>query len=116
MQTDDPVKMYLSEVATVQPLTKDEEGKLWERIRKRDEESESAAKRLIEGSLHLVIPIAERHSGSGLSMLDLLQEGNSGLMVAVETFAESHSDDFSAYAATCIENAISKAIADSESR
>jgi RNA polymerase primary sigma factor len=115
LQDDDPVKVYLREVANVPPLTKDEESKLWQQAKNQDEEqAELAKRRLIESKLSLVATIAERRSSPSIPMLDLIQEGNRGLMVALETFAEDSSDDFSAHAAACIEDAISKAIAESQ--
>jgi RNA polymerase primary sigma factor len=114
LQNDDAVKMYKRELALIQPLTKDEEAKLLQQLRNRDEQSELAARRLIENKLPLVMSIAERHSPAGIPVLDLIQEGNLGLFTALKTFAESGSDDFSAHSAVCIEDAISKAIAESK--
>jgi RNA polymerase primary sigma factor len=107
--SDDPLKVYLHEVGTIQPLTRDEETDLLQHVRTQDEQAELASKRLIEANLSLVVSIAERHSSAGLSMLDLIQEGNLGLQFALTTFPRS-SDTFSVHAATCIEHAISKAI------
>jgi len=114
LQNDDPVKMYLQELALIQPLTKDEETKLFQQLRNRDKDAEMAERRLIESKLSSVVNVAERHSGAGIPMLDLIQEGNLALFNAVKTFAENSSDDFSTHAATCIEDAISKAIAGSK--
>jgi RNA polymerase primary sigma factor len=116
LDDNDPVKMYVREVAKVQPLTKQEEIDLFQEVGKPGELGEVAKRRLLESKLHLVLPIAERHSSSGLSMLDLIQEGNLGLMRAVNNFSEIALDDFSAYAADCIEDAISGAIARSKSK
>ena len=109
---DDPVAMYIREASSVEPLTKDEETKLflelagpgdWEEAR------ENVARRLIEGHLAQVVSIAQKHSASGVPMLDLIQEGNIGLMNAVRRFAESPIGDFTDYAATCVDDAIKKA-------
>jgi RNA polymerase primary sigma factor len=115
-QADDAVKAYLSEIGSIPPLSKAEESQLWQQRKNEDKiQAELATRRLLESKLRLVVTIAERHSSSGISMLDLIQEGNIGLLAAVDTFAQSASDDFSAYAATCIENAIAKAIAEPQS-
>ena len=116
LQDDDPLKVYLRELANIQPLTKDEESKLCRQLGNQDEQPELAARRLIESKLSLVVTIAERHSSSGVPMLDLIQEGNSGLMTALKTFAQEPIDDFSVHAATCIEDAISKAIVESRTK
>ena len=116
LDDDDPVKMYLREVANVQPLTKEEETHLFQELRKSSELGKVAERRLLESKLHLVLPIAERHASSGLSMLDLIQEGNLGLIRAVQHFPETHLDDFSTYAVVCIEEAISEAIGKSKSK
>jgi RNA polymerase primary sigma factor len=113
LQNDDRVKIYLHELALIQPLTKDEETKLFQQLRNRDEHAEMAERRLIESKLSSVVNIAERHSGARIPMLDLIQEGNLGLFNAVKTFEENGGADFSTHAAACIEEAISKAIAGS---
>jgi RNA polymerase primary sigma factor len=71
-----------------------------------------ARRRLIEAKLSLVVSIVARHSSTGIHMLDLIQRGNEGLMLALETFPGGSSDAFAAYAETCIEQAVSKAIAE----
>jgi RNA polymerase primary sigma factor len=111
---NDPLQFYLKELRTVRPLTRDEETDLWQHVRIQDELAESAARRLIEANLSLVVPIAERHSSAGIQLLDLIQHGNKGLLLAVETFTGSSSDNFSAYAATCIEDAVLRAISESQ--
>ncbi len=114
---NDPVSMYLKEVADVAPLSKDEERSLWIRAQNPDAtQAELSKRKLIESRLSLVVDIAERNASSGLSVLDLIQEGNIGLMVAVDGFPESSSTDFSEHASACIERAIIKAIADSQSK
>ena len=114
---DDPVAMYLREVASVGPLPKEEETELFRQLGnsgKWDERQENVARRLIESQLALVVSIAERHSSSGLSMLELIQEGNIGLMKAVSSFAERPVGEFRAHAAACIEHAITRATHDNE--
>ncbi len=107
---DDPVKLYERELATIQPLTSQEEASLFLQAQQSGEQGEIAKRRLIESKLHLVLPIAERHVSRGLSMLELIQEGNLGLFRAINEFPRTHSRDFSAFAASCIEDAISIAI------
>jgi RNA polymerase primary sigma factor len=106
---DDPVAMYLREVANVQPLTRYEEAALFKELShldRRDPQRELAARRLIEGHLHAVLDIAEKYSSSGVPMLELLEEGNLGLMKAVDRFAEQPKGEFREFAATLIEEAI----------
>ena len=106
---DDPVKFYLNEVAKVPPLSVDEENALFEKLRRHPDEA--AERRLIEGRLALVVQIAERYASSGMPMLELLQEGNCGLMKAVRQFAKKPSGEFSTYASTLIDEAIREAVA-----
>ena len=109
----DPVAMYLQELSTVVPLSKDEELRLFEKLGDSgnwSDEQENAARRLIETHLKLVVDVAEKHLSSGIPMLDLVQEGNIGLMNAVRSFAEEPSGDFSSYATTRIEKSITDAI------
>ena len=109
---DDPLAMYISEVGTVRPLAKDEETKLFRELPgpgEWGEVRENVERRLIEAHLAQVVSIAQEHSASGVPMLDLIQEGNLGLMNAVRSFAESPIGDFTDYAATCIDDAIRKA-------
>jgi len=105
----EPLRFYLLEVATIQPLKEGEEAELLRHVWNQDEQQESASKRLIEANLHLVVSIAKGHSSAGLPMLDLIENGNIGLMVALETFATDGPGSFSDHAAGCIERAISKA-------
>jgi RNA polymerase primary sigma factor len=114
LDANDPLKFYLRELGTIRPLTKDEETDLLRHVRAHDEMAESAARRLIEANLSLVVPIAERHLSEGIQMLDLIQYGNKGLLFAIETLAESSGDSFSAHAATCIEGAVLRAISESK--
>jgi DNA-directed RNA polymerase sigma subunit (sigma70/sigma32) len=109
---DDPVTAYICAVGSVKPLVKDEETKLFGELAEPgdwDEARENVARKLIEGHLAQVVSIAQKHSASGAPMLDLIQEGNIGLMNAVRSFAEGPIGDFTDYAATCIDDAIKKA-------
>jgi len=108
---DDPLAIYISKVGTVQPLTKDEETKPFRELAGDwDEARENATRRLIEGHLAQVVTIAQSHSNSGVPMLELIQEGNTGLMNAVRNFAKKQNGDFTEYAAACIDDAIKKAL------
>jgi RNA polymerase primary sigma factor len=106
---EDPVRMYLKEIGKVPLLTPDEEIELAKRIAQGDEE---AKKRLSEANLRLVVSIAKRYVGRGMLFLDLIQEGNLGLMKAVEKFDYRKGYKFSTYATWWIRQAITRAIAD----
>jgi RNA polymerase primary sigma factor len=109
---DDPVAMYIREASSVGPLTRDEETKLFQELAGSedwDEARENVARRIIEAHLAQVVSIAQKHSSSGVPMLDLIQEGNIGLMNAVRSFAENPIGDFTDYATSCIDDAIIKA-------
>ncbi len=110
---NDPLKFYLHELGTIQPLTRDEETDLLRHVRTQDELVESAARRLIEANLSLVVPIAERHSSASLHLLELIEKGNEALLLALKTFNGSSTDSFSAHATACIEDAVLRAIAES---
>jgi RNA polymerase primary sigma factor len=110
--TDDPVAVYIREVCSVKPLAKDEETELFRKLAEPgdwDKARENVERRLIESHLTQVVSIAQKHSASGVSMLDLIQEGNIGLMNAVRSFAESPIGDFTDHATTSIDDAIKKA-------
>ena len=107
--TEDPVRMYLKEIGTVPLLTADEELELAQRKADGDE---AAKERLIEANLRLVVSIAKRYTGRGMSFLDLVQEGNLGLMRAVEKFNYEKGYRFSTYATWWIRQSITRAIAD----
>ncbi len=107
--TDDPVKVYLKEIGTVPLLSAEEELELAQRINEGDEK---AKKRLSEANLRLVVSIAKRYLGRGMHFLDLIQEGNLGLIKAVEKFDYSKGFKFSTYATWWIRQAITRAIAD----
>jgi RNA polymerase primary sigma factor len=114
LHNDDPLTFYLREVSKVRPLTKDEEADLLRQFRtQRKPEAEFAAKLLIEANLPLVVSIAERHAAPGVDMVNLIERGNESLLFALKTFGESSSDSLSTHAATCIERAVAKAIAES---
>ena len=106
---DDPVRMYLKEIGKVDLLSMDEEKELAERILQGDEK---AKKRLSEANLRLVVSIAKRYVGRGMLFLDLIQEGNLGLIKAVEKFDYTKGFKFSTYATWWIRQAITRAIAD----
>ncbi len=106
---DDPVKVYLKEIGGVPLLTPDEEIDLAIRISDGDE---AAKKRLSEANLRLVVSIAKRYLGRGMQFLDLIQEGNLGLIKAVEKFDYTKGFKFSTYATWWIRQAITRAIAD----
>lgn len=118
---DDPVAMYIREASNVEPLTREEEAKLFRELGilahwgNLDEQRESAARRLIESQLMLVVSIAQRHSASAVPTLELVQEGNIGLMNAVKSFSQRPIGDFTAHATACIEDAIAMALGKSNS-
>ena len=107
--TDDPVRMYFKEIGKVSLLTAEEERELAIRIEQGDEE---AKKKLCESNLRLVVSIARRYLNRGLSFLDLIQEGNLGLIKAVEKFDYTKGYKFSTYATWWIRQAITRSIAD----
>ena len=106
---EDPVRMYLKEIGKVPLLSAEEEMELAKRIEAGDDE---AKKRLSEANLRLVVSIAKRHVGRGMQLLDLIQEGNLGLIKAVEKFDYRKGYKFSTYATWWIRQAITRAIAD----
>ncbi len=106
---DDPVRMYLKEIGKVPLLTAEQEQDLAQRMLEGDEEAKS---QLIEANLRLVVSIAKRYLGRGMQFLDLIQEGNLGLIKAVDKFDHSKGFKFSTYATWWIRQAITRAIAD----
>lgn len=109
MKINDPVRMYLKEIGRVSLLTGEQEVHLAERI---EEGDELAKQELAEANLRLVVSIAKRYVGRGMQFLDLIQEGNMGLMKAVEKFDYRKGFKFSTYATWWIRQAITRAIAD----
>lgn len=109
INVDDPVKMYLKEIGKISLLTAEEEVELAQRMENGDV---FAKRRLAEANLRLVVSIAKRYVGRGMQFLDLIQEGNLGLMKAVEKFDYTRGFKFSTYATWWIRQAITRAIAD----
>ena len=109
VSTEDPVRMYLKEIGNVPLLSTEEEVALAQRVEAGDE---SAKKQLIEANLRLVVSIAKKYVGRGMPFLDLIQEGNMGLMKAVDKFDYSKGFKFSTYATWWIRQAITRGIAD----
>ena len=106
---DDPVRMYLKEIGKVPLLSAEEETELAKRM---EEGDEAAKKKLAEANLRLVVSIAKRYVGRGMLFLDLIQEGNLGLIKAVEKFDYRKGYKFSTYATWWIRQAITRSIAD----
>ena len=109
--TDDPVRMYLKEIGTVPLLSAEEEIELSKR---KAEGDEYAKERLIEANLRLVVSIAKRYTGRGMSFLDLVQEGNLGLIKGVEKFDYTKGFKLSTYATWWIRQSVTRALADQE--
>ena len=99
------VKVYLRKVNSVPRLSREQLAELLGQLRDLDNQAELANKRLVEAYLYLVVGVAEKHSGSGVPALDLLQEGNVGLLRAIRTFS-GKSDAFEVHATACIERAV----------
>ncbi len=106
---DDPVRMYLKEIGQVRLLSAEEEVELAKRVAEGDQEAKN---KLTEANLRLVVSIAKKYSGRGLHILDLIQEGNTGLIRAVDKFDWTKGNKFSTYATWWIRQAITRAIAD----
>ena len=106
---DDPVRMYLKEIGQVKLLSADEEVELAKRVAEGDQKAKN---KLTEANLRLVVSIAKKYSGRGLHILDLIQEGNTGLIRAVDKFDWTKGNKFSTYATWWIRQAITRAIAD----
>lgn len=109
VQTDDTIRMYLKEIGRVELLTAQEEVELAERIQQGDE---LARDKMVEANLRLVVSVAKRYVGRGILFLDLIQEGNMGLMRALDKFDPTKGFKFSTYATWWIRQAITRAIAD----
>ena len=106
---DDPVRMYLKEIGQIKLLSAEEEVELAKRVADGDQEAKN---KLTEANLRLVVSIAKKYSGRGLHILDLIQEGNTGLIRAVDKFDWTKGNKFSTYATWWIRQAITRAIAD----
>ena len=106
---DDPVRMYLKEIGQIRLLSAEEEVELAKRVTEGDQEAKN---KLTEANLRLVVSIAKKYSGRGLHILDLIQEGNTGLIRAVDKFDWTKGNKFSTYATWWIRQAITRAIAD----
>ena len=106
---DDPVRMYLKEIGQIKLLSAEEEVELARRVAEGDQEAKN---KLTEANLRLVVSIAKKYSGRGLHILDLIQEGNTGLIRAVDKFDWTRGNKFSTYATWWIRQAITRAIAD----
>ena len=106
---DDPVRMYLKEIGQIKLLSAEEEVELAKRVSEGDQEAKD---KLTEANLRLVVSIAKKYSGRGLHILDLIQEGNTGLIRAVDKFDWTKGNKFSTYATWWIRQAITRAIAD----
>ncbi len=106
---DDPVRMYLKEIGQIRLLSAEEEVELAKRVSEGDQ---AAKNKLTEANLRLVVSIAKKYSGRGLHILDLIQEGNTGLIRAVDKFDWTKGNKFSTYATWWIRQAITRAIAD----
>ncbi len=109
---DDPVRMYLKEIGRVPLLTLEEELELAQQMGEGGERAEEAKSKLVEANLRLVVSIAKRYVGKGMFFLDLIQEGNLGLMKAVKKFDHTKGYKFSTYATWWIRQSITRAIAD----
>ena len=109
LDVDEPIKMYLREIGQIPLLNYEEEIELAQKVLEGDDD---AKQKLIESNLRLVVSIAKKHTNRGLKMLDLIQEGNRGLMKAVEKFEYEKGFKFSTYATWWIRQAITRAIAD----
>ena len=107
--TTDPVRMYLKEIGKIPLLSSEEEVELAKRISEGDEE---AKKRMVEANLRLVVSVAKHYLGRGMQLLDLIQEGNMGLLKAVEKFDHTKGYKFSTYATWWIRQSITRAVAD----
>ena len=111
-ETSEPLKIYLQEIGQIPVLGEEEEKELGRRIARGDE---SARKRLAEGNLKLVVSLAKHYKGRGVPLLDLIQEGNMGLMHAAEKYDYQKENRFSTYASWWIKEAMMRAI-DQQSR
>lgn len=107
--TDDPIQVYLREVCSVPPLTADEEVELSQHMLADDQQAESARQRLIEAHLAMVVSVARLHRREGVHVLDLVQKGNDGLLLALQKFAADPNTSYSTHAVRCVTAAITQA-------
>lgn len=114
LRDDDPLKLYLREVANIEPLSSSQMTELFHQIWARDQRAEIAMRTVLEASLYLVVEIAERFVSREPRLLDLIQAGNVGLMRAVESFRPDSAVSFSTHATALIQSAISKCMLDSQ--
>ncbi len=112
LAVEDPVKLYLREIGRVKLLSKNEEIELAEKIMKGGSDGDKAKRKLVQANLRLVVSIAKKYVGRGMLFLDLIQEGNLGLIRAAEKFDHEKGYKFSTYATWWIRQAITRAIAD----
>jgi DNA-directed RNA polymerase sigma subunit (sigma70/sigma32) len=112
---EDPLEVYLYAISQVPPLGPDEEMSCIEHIRAEDLRAKSAAKRLVEAHLGLVVSIAERYRSDRINILDLIESGNAGLLQAVQALRDFHHDRFATYATPHVERALADAVHKSES-
>jgi RNA polymerase primary sigma factor len=108
---DDPFDVYLGEAKNVPPLDSNEEMECIRHVRAGDEQAEKAGQRLVEANLLLVVTIAKRHARGKMHILDLIIEGNRGLLTAIQTLSDSPAENFLIHATPFIERAISDALA-----
>jgi DNA-directed RNA polymerase sigma subunit (sigma70/sigma32) len=113
--SDDPVSVYLAEARQIPSLSRDEEIDCIRHVRAGDQQAAAAGKRLMEANLLLVLSIAERYRSASVPLLDLIQQGNEGLMLAIRTLHENSDDGFSAHVTCHIERAIAKIVGPSDS-
>jgi RNA polymerase primary sigma factor len=110
---DDALAIYMREVIAIPALTGDEEIKLCQHVFAGDQQAETSRKRLMDANLAMVVSIVEAHRDAGGHILELIQEGNTGLLHALKTLRPDSCETFSAHATACVKDAISKAIAKS---
>jgi DNA-directed RNA polymerase sigma subunit (sigma70/sigma32) len=110
---DDAVSIYLREACAAPGLTRNEEIELSRHVLARDQHAESAGRRLVEANLPLVVSISQGYRDTAMHVLDLIQYGNQGLLVALKTFSDSSAETFTAHASERIKDAVVQAIAES---
>ena len=106
---DDPLRVYLAEVARIPPLDRAEEINCIEHVRAEDDLADSCRRRLVEANLQLVVTLAERHQSEGVHILDLIEKGNEGLLHATQSLTDCPLGSFSTHATPFIELALTDA-------